>query len=579
MDNLTLVMLTLFIVGVVLIVLVLNIIQSKKNKRIKKTIEKLEFQKNELATSPIIPELAKVEAYLNNDKLKAMYDEWSGRLKQIKDVYIPKLSDMILDAEYALSQQDYKGTMYKIAKLEMELYKVRTSSDFLFGEIRDLTSSEERSRTIITGYKAKYRTLYQKFEETKNEYGEFAKVVSRQFEIIAKHFEGFETIMDTKDFTEVNEMLNTINDLLNHLEVVIEEVPSIVIMVKTVLPNKIVEAQSMYDAMLKENFPLAYLNFEYNIEEANKKINDIISRTNKLDMNESMIEIKALSEYFDELFKDLEKEKNDKKIYEEKLTIFTKKLSKINIIVKEMFNQLDEIKAAYDLKEEDIKELNNIKSELDALNENLKILYQHTDHNTTFAYSKLVGEVEGLSNDLSHTQNKLDALLNIIGNMHDDEARARQQLEEIKMVLKDAKFQIKQYNLPFIPESYYVELEEANLAIKEIVKELDKKPIKIEVLNTRVDTARDLVLKLYTKTRQLIKNAMFAEKAIIYGNRYRSSYDELDKNLTISEQLFHKGDYKKSFEYTISVLNKIEPGIYDKILNLYGKNEKISLQN
>ena len=72
---------------------------------------------------------------------------------------------------------------------------------------------------------------------------------------------------------------------------------------------------------------------------------------------------------------------------------------------------------------------------------------------------------------------------------------------------------------------------------------------------------------------------MFAEKAIVYGNRYRSSYDEIDKNLTISEQLFHKGEYKKSFEYTISVLDKIEPGIYDKILNLYGQNKKKTLQN
>ena len=579
MDNVTLVMLTLFLVGATLIVIILNVIQSRKNKRIKKTIEKLEIQKNELATSPIVPELAKVEAYLNNDKLKAMYDEWSGRLKQIKEVSIPKLSDMILDAEYALSQQDYKSVMYKIAKLEMELYKVRTNSDFLFGEIRDLTSSEERSRTIITGYKAKYRTLYQKFEETKAEYGRFAKIVNNQFEIIAKHFEGFEKIMDTKDFAEVNEMLNNINELLNHMEVVIEEVPSIVIMVDTVLPKKIEEAKITYNSMVKAHFPLDYLNFEYNIEETYKKLEKIYERTSKLDMNESMFEIKALSSYFDELFKDFEKEKNDKKIYEEKLSVFNRKLNKLNVIVREMFNQLDEIKTAYDLKDEDIVELNNIKKELDNLNENLKVLYQHTDNNTTFAYSKLVGEVEGLSNDLSHTESKLDTLLNIIGNMHDDEARARQQLEEIKMVLKDAKFQIKQYNLPFIPESYYIELDEANSAIKEIVKELDRKPIKIEVLNTRVDTARDLVLKLYTKTRDLIKNAMFAEKAIVYGNRYRSSYDEVDKNLTMSEQLFNKGDYKKSFEYTTSVLNNIEPGIYDKILSLYGKKEKKSLQN
>ena len=89
--------------------------------------------------------------------------------------------------------------------------------------------------------------------------------------------------------------------------------------------------------------------------------------------------------------------------------------------------------------------------------------------------------------------------------MKDDEVRARQQLEEIKSILKEAKLKIRDYNLPVIPNSYYVELKEASLAIREIVKELDKKPITINVLNTRVDTARDLVLKIYTKTKEMIK--------------------------------------------------------------------------
>ena len=161
MDNVTLIMITLFFISSGLIIMVLNLIQSRKNKKFKRTLERLEIEKNKLATSPIVPELAKVEAFLNNDKLKELYDEWTKRLNQIKEFQIPKLSDLILDAEYSLSQMDYKSTMYKIAKLEMELYKVRTSSDFLFGEIKDLTSSEERSRTIITGYKARYRTLYE----------------------------------------------------------------------------------------------------------------------------------------------------------------------------------------------------------------------------------------------------------------------------------------------------------------------------------------------------------------------------------------------------------------------------------
>ena len=44
---------------------------------------------------------------------------------------------------------------------------------------------------------------------------------------------------------------------------------------------------------------------------------------------------------------------------------------------------------------------------------------------------------------------------------------------------------------------YFIELEEAGEAIREIIKELAKKPIVIKILNIRVDTARDLVFKIY----------------------------------------------------------------------------------
>lgn len=103
------------------------------------------------------------------------------------------------------------------------------------------------------------------------------------------------------------------------------------------------------------------------------------------------------------------------------------------------------------------------------------------------------------------------------------------------------------------------------------MKELDKKPITIEVLNTRVDTARDLVLKLFSRTKDMMKTAMFAEMAIVYGNRYRSSIEDLDKQLNYAEVLFYKGDYQKSLELSINSLNRIEPGIYDKLLGFYGE--------
>ena len=243
-------------------------------------------------------------------------------------------------------------------------------------------------------------------------------------------------------------------------------------------------------------------------------------------------------------------------------------IQKQNLLkIKEIFSSIDEITNIYNLSDEKIECIKQVKKEVDDINVNYKVLVDHTGNNT-FAYSKLLGEIEGLSSNLAKSEEKLDSALNEIGSMRDDEVRARQQLEEIKMVLKESKNKMRDYNLPYIPDSYYIELKEASLAMREIAKELSKQPITIEILNTRVDTARDLVLKLYTKTTDLIKIARLAEIAIIYGNRYRSSYSNLIKELNNSEQLFYKGEYNKSLNNTINVLESIEPKINEKLKNL-----------
>ena len=274
-----------------------------------------------------------------------------------------------------------------------------------------------------------------------------------------------------------------------------------------------------------------------------------------------------LLDYFDSLFADFEKEKISRKSYEENNYNLKNKLSKVNEIVDDIFSQLDEVINVYNLSEENIENLKRVRSKLQEINNNYKVLIDHTS-NHAFAYSKLLQEVDGLFSNLNKVEEELDNSLDVIGSMRDDEVRARQQLEEVKMVLKESKLKMRDYKLPVIPDSYYIELKEASLAIKEIVKELDKKPITIEVLNTRVDTARDLVLKLYTKTKDLLKVAMLSETAIVYGNRYRSLYDDVNKTLNISEQLFYKGEYQKSLDNSINILGKIEPNIYNKLMNL-----------
>lgn len=568
MELSLLILISLAVITIILIIVVLFMIQSYKNKTYKKQLEKLEVEKNLLDSSPVIPELSKIESYNKNEKLESMYNNWKERLTNIREDQVPRINDMLLEADYSLQKGDYKSTLYKIARLEMEIYKVRTNSEFLLKEIKEITTSEERNRALVTTLKTRYRELYQKYSKDKREYGDIAPVVELQFENIARRFEDFENVMDKNEYTEVTSIIKSIDEMLKHMSLVIAEIPSIWLLCTSILPRKIDEALEEHDEMIRKGFPLDYLNVEHNVEEARNKISDILDRSKVLNLEHSLDELKVLVNYFEHLFTDFDKEKVNRKSYEDSNKIFQQKLEKITGIVKEIMNQIEEIKNLYNLSNENIIELENIQKDLTQLSTDYGVFEQHTGNNT-FAYSKLIGEMETLVNRLAKLEERVDVILNSIGTMKEDELRARQQLEEIKMILKESKHQIREYDLPVIPKTYFVELNDAQLAIKEIMKELDKKPITIDVLNTRVDTARDLVLKLHGTTKEMIKTAMFAEMAIVYGNRYRSSVEDLNKHLNTAEKLFFNGEYKKSLELSINSLNKVEEGIYNKLLSLY----------
>ena len=127
------------------------------------------------------------------------------------------------------------------------------------------------------------------------------------------------------------------------------------------------------------------------------------------------------------------------------------------------------------------------------------------------------------------------------------------------------------YKIPLIPKNYYIELSEANDALDEMINELNKKPISIKTLNTRVDTARDLVLKLYKSSTEITKNACLAENMIVYANRFRVS-SKIDDILQRAEKLFFEGKYKDALEIAVNVISEFDQDIHKKIIEYVNNN-------
>ena len=112
---------------------------------------------------------------------------------------------------------------------------------------------------------------------------------------------------------------------------------------------------------------VTYLNVEYNIKEIKNKIDNIIENLKKLELGESIIELKTFIEYFNELYNDFDKEKECKDLFRQNIKDFSYKIDNINKVVRDIYLQIDDIKYNYNLSDEDINKFSILNKNLEKI--------------------------------------------------------------------------------------------------------------------------------------------------------------------------------------------------------------------
>lgn len=552
------------ILAIILVVVVLVLINKHDKKKLQGILTNLELDKNLIISANILTELNKVGSLINNKNLEIKYNNWKERYKQIKEVDMPSLENKLNDLEALIRDKKYKDFVKDSSKLELEIYYIKSKSDFLLDEIREITLSESKNREIVTKLKKDYRDIYLKYNNSPSDYEGINNTIELQFENIDKLFNAFELAMENNDYSEASKIVKALTDNIGNIGIIIDEASSIILMGKKLIPDKIEDVKKIYDRMTKEGYLLDYLNIDYNVSEAEKKLADIFDRLKVLNVNDSIIELKTILDYFDGLYGDFDKEVEAKKNYDSlsrKIAIKNKKLS---AIIKNIISKIEDIKFSYDLLDEDVKVIDDLNLTIKGLQNDYDIIIENF-RNKSFSYSQLYKELELINNRVSVTEEKVEQTVKFLSSLKDDEIRAREQLDEIKNILESSKEKMESFKLPIIPKDYYVELSEANDALDNMIDELNKKPISIRVLNLRVDTARDLVLKLHKNTSETIKNASLAESTIVYSNRFRYN-NKINNALNRAEDYFYEGRYSEALELAIKAVSDVNPNIYNEVM-------------
>ena len=551
------------IVFIALSVLIIRKMRKKTKDKLINQVNELEIKKNNLDSMPVMIELSKIEDIAKSEQLEEKISEFKIRYQEIKEVRLKKVNDLIVDMDISIEKKNIKEYIDNYSNAAIALDEAEYSINNILDEINEIASYEEKYRDIITKLKAKYRYLEHTYTEKETMFGDLKDVIKMQFENIAKRFNDFDKVMDEKLYNEIVLVVKSIDTMIDNLDVVIKEVPDILLLLNDLIPGRIKDLKEEYGKMKEEGYPLGYLNFDENISDIEKKESDILTRAKVLNINDSLFDLRTILEYLDSLFRDLDEEKEAKTKFDGLDGVFVERSKKIEGVVKDIYAQLDDIKAMYHLNEKDLEIIDQLNLKLSAIIKEHKKLYRdikkgnesYKKHNITI--NELMAKLNSVSNDF-------DEALRTLGSFYEDEKQAHEELKNMTLLVKKCKSKIRNYKLPIIHDNYFVEMDEAVDAIEEVKKEINNKPIIIKNLNTRVDTAKDLTFKLYATASDMVKYAYFSELLIVYGNKYRDNKD-VNRGLDKAELLYYRGSYKESFNLLVKIVKTIDSDLANKI--------------
>lgn len=555
--------LTLFIT---LSINIIKLIRKKENKKLSKEVDLLEIKKNNLESLPVMIEIGKIEEIAKSEQLENKINHFKEEYTDIKENKLSQINDMLIDLDDELKSHNTKEFYETYANIELSLEEIDYSYNNILKEIKEISSYEEKYREIVTKLKAKYRYLDRIFKEKEPMFKDLSETITMQFENIAKRFKDFDKVIDEKLYNEVVLVVKSLDTMIDNLDIIIKELPDILLLLNDLIPGRIKDLNEEYNKMQEDGFTLGFLNYEENISNIEKKENDILTRAKVLNINNSLFDLRMILEYLDNLFKELEKEKNAKNEFDQLDNAFIAKKDKLEKIVKDIYNELDDIKAMYHLNEKDLEIIDELNLKLAQIIKDYKKLNREKKKKQE-SFQKRYININELLNRINEISKEFDSALRTLGSFYEDEKRAYTEYEDIEEIIKKCKRKIRNFKLPIIHDEYFVQEEEASNALLNVKEELQNKPIVIKNLNIRVETARDLTFKLYKTTDNMIKYAYFTEQLLIYCNKYRHQKD-INKGLTRTEDLYYEGKYQESFNQILKIIKSLDEDFANKITKI-----------
>lgn len=552
-------------IGIVVVIIIYIFYRGLRLKYYRKQIVEVENEMNAIKSLPLQYRLGRVHSISKNmpDVLE-QYQEYAHEFERISDFQKNELAVLVNEVDEQLFYGKLRKVSKKMKALNEMIETYQHDSQALLEKIEKITEIENVQRIEIIRVKEKYRRTIDHYESIRYKVEEFVPRLLDIFNEIDDAFVQLESMMNNQRFEDAKVLTQDIDQRVDMVDEYMKDLPSYIAVVRQYIPKKLEYIHGLLETMPEDKFALHQLDVDNRIKLIENTLEESIQSIKKLEFTNVGEVLQDLVDSIDKLIHDLETEKQAYDEFKDKWESCYTLLTDIYDQYKQALHDFKRIVNLYVLNEEDI----DIDAHYKDFDKILRVSYELEEEmkKGNFSYSQMISQVDNLKKEVSVHQEYLDQFFTYRDQLYLQEQRAIDELENINIVLLEIKSEIKNKHLPMINESYKDYIQDSYDKAAQIQAYRQNRPVELSELSKKVDSARDVIYKLYDNVHNLIVTAEMVEEAIVFGNRYRSTFLEVNTELTKAEVLFRNGEYTKALSTAVDIIEKIQPGSYEALI-------------
>ncbi len=557
----------LIIFGAILVALIIFMIvyHSIKLKIYRQEILDLQNQINGIKTLPLQYRLGRVQSIAKNmPEVAEEYEQFTKDFEKITEFQKNELGVLVNEVDESLFYGKTHGIKKKLTLIHEMTQRYDHDAKDLLTRIEKVTEIENIQRVEIIRVKGKYREVGNEYEKIRVKVEEFVPHALEMFKELDDDFVKLETLMNNQMFADAKNFTEEIENRIDSLQENLKDLPSYVYVVSDLLPSKIDKVDELITSLEGDEYALEEMNIAARRQEVDKQMEESIAHVKNVDIKGAAEVLEPLTGLIEELVIDLGKELDSYKQFKEKWRESYNELQRLTDVYQNTMKEYRRLFTEFVIDEEEVV-ISKKYEEFKQIQEDANDLIEQMESGH-FAYANMLEHVENLYDRMMQHDAYLEEFEKQKEDIDTKNQKTEELLENINIVLLEIKSEIKNEHLPLVNDSYRDYIADSYNKVEEIKRFKAHKPVVLNELCAKVEGARDVIYKLYDNVHNMIVTAGMVEDAIVYANRYRSMFLEVNTELTKAEVLFRNGEYRNALQVAVDILERLEPGKYEELI-------------